>query len=503
MKRGIKIFLCVTAMVVLLAAVMAGGLLYTTKYKRTDVAEAVSPDKRCLLTLQMRGEPEWPFGSTYGTIIMEYDGEIIQKKDIVIRDDGAMLREDNWEISWGLKGVQVTLSGSEQEDEVLSLMYDGTEFTGYEEAEVTEEMRKRYGEEVCLVEWQDDSSLYQTPEFSFRVQNDIVLTDYYETARFQYETISYFTSTTNRSCVFEERQVNGKSCEIPVISLHSSQDNEKEWFCQSVADWLLHIGELFPYAENEELYAAAGISYGGETYLYTLHGEAFEQEKRTETYNELYDFVESICVQKYESEAGTTEEVKKTEAGKTESTDEAMDITEEILQYWLEIEPSCSYVTEDGMEYRMVPVDRALGSSYYVLLGTKDGGVSGSIVNADPYLGSGGEAMWLTFLEDRKTGFSCLAYSGGAYGALYRTEDGGETFTNIEYPSAKVKLPDGTYYNPFVMPEKVYEENGKLYLEAGQGPDGDYYGENGFCAGLYESCDGGKVWEYIGEITAK
>lgn len=35
--------------------------------------------------------------------------------------------------------------------------------------------------------------------------------------------------------------------------------------------------------------------------------------------------------------------------------------------------------------------------------------------------------MWITFLGDGQTAFTCLAYSGG------------------------------TWYNPFVMPEKIYE----------------------------------------------
>ena len=67
----------------------------------------------------------------------------------------------------------------------------------------------------------------------------------------------------------------------------------------------------------------------------------------------------------------------------------------------------------------------------------------------------------------------------------------------IEYPSPKFQLPDGTYYNPFVMPEKIYEENGKIYMEVGQGPDGDYYDEQGYCHGLYQSSDDGLNWEFV------
>ena len=51
------------------------------------------------------------------------------------------------------------------------------------------------------------------------------------------------------------------------------------------------------------------------------------------------------------------------------------------------------------------------------------------------------------------------------------------------------------------MPEKIYKDGEKLYLEIGQGQDGDYYGENGFCKGLYESDDLGKTWSFVKEVS--
>lgn len=157
----------------------------------------------------------------------------------------------------------------------------------------------------------------------------------------------------------------------------------------------------------------------------------------------------------------------------------------------------------DGGEYRMVPVDQAAGSRYYVLLFVAADGKTAEIVNTDPYLGMGGAAKWIHFLDDGKTGFTCLSYSGGAKGAFYRTADGGKTFREVSYPSAKIKLPDGTYYNPFVMPEKVWEEDGILYMEAGQGADGDYYNQDGFCHGLYHSDDRGVTWSYDKEVVVE
>lgn len=217
------------------------------------------------------------------------------------------------------------------------------------------------------------------------------------------------------------------------------------------------------------------------------------------------EIAEEIVI-KYESEAeseeGLLESVKETIEilGATEKNTETEEISQEVLDHYLRNEPSCTFVMEDGMELRMVPVDRALGSSFYVLVGVKEQGEKCTFINPDPYNGSGGESRWITFLNE-DLGFSCLAYSAGSQGNLYRTEDGGSSWEVVEYPSSNVKLSDGTYYNPFVMPEKVYEENGILYMEAGQGTDGDYYDPDlGFCHGLYQSGDLGVNWEFIRNI---
>ena len=184
---------------------------------------------------------------------------------------------------------------------------------------------------------------------------------------------------------------------------------------------------------------------------------------------------------------------------RTEQVDQG-ETTQEVLAYYLSIEPACSFVTEEGMEYRMIPVDRALGSSFYVLIGEEEQNEKCTLVNPDPYNGSGGEARWITFLNEN-LGFSCLSHAAGSQGSLYRTENGGISWEEIDYPSAKAKLSDGSHYNPFVMPEKVYEENGLLFMEVGQGADGDYYdSELGFCHGVYQSKNDGASWEYIKSI---
>ncbi len=88
-----------------------------------------------------------------------------------------------------------------------------------------------------------------------------------------------------------------------------------------------------------------------------------------------------------------------------------------------------AYDFPDGREYALVPIDRALGSSYYVLLAFAEKGDPGSaeLVTDDPFNQHGGEARFLTFLADGKTGFAGLSYSGGSMGMLFETLDGART----------------------------------------------------------------------------
>lgn len=213
------------------------------------------------------------------------------------------------------------------------------------------------------------------------------------------------------------------------------------------------------------------------------------------------EIAKNIVIKKETENTGEHDVPKFTEDHTEIENNDQDEITEEILDHYLNIEPACIFEAEGGREYRMVPVDRALGSNFYILIGTDDQGKTIRFINRDPYEGSGGESRWITFL-DENIGFSCLSHAAGSYGSLYRTEDGGISWEEIDYPSAKAKLPDGTYYNPFVMPEKVYEKNGLLFMEVGQGADGDYYdSELGFCHGVYQSKNDGASWEYIKSIS--
>lgn len=307
-----------------------------------------------------------------------------------------------------------------------------------------------------------------------------------------------------RICEFVETGTGSEKRYVLRLVLNNDTDDERMLFSGELSDCMEECLAEIPYEGNEDIYSSVIIVYRENEQEFTM-GEFLSAKNYdgTKVYNEIYLFLEQMTLEIYENkstELFDKEERKENAEQKSEQEGtDAPEVSDEILQYYLSQEPECTYIMADGTEYGLVMADRACGSSYYVLVSSEDGG---KVINLSPHNGSGGQALWLTFLEDEQIGFTGLAYSGGSRGKLYWTEDGGKSFTSVEYPSAKIKLPDGTYYNPFIMPERVYEENGKLYMEAGQGPDGDYYGEEGFCAGLYESTDLGKTWVYVKEIPA-
>lgn len=295
-----------------------------------------------------------------------------------------------------------------------------------------------------------------------------------------------FSAQHNRYVYYEVTDGDLDTKQLIVGSVYR-EESEMEKFCRDMCD----LAQNYPELSRDTIW----FNVGDERQSFSLSAY-MEGEDMTALYNDLYLLIDELTLKESEktarAEAGTS----------TGNSGEETQISQEYLDIYLTYDPDAVDRLADGSEYRMVPVDQAAGSRYYVLLFVSADGKTAEIVNNDPYLGMGGAAKWIHFLDDGKTGFSCLSYSGGAKGAFYRTADGGKTFQEVSYPSAKIKLSDGTYYNPFVMPEKVWEEDGILYMEAGQGADGDYYNQEGFCHGLYSSNDRGVTWSYDKEIAA-
>lgn len=508
MKKIIKIAGIIFLFIVSAVAVLIGGFIYRTQYRVSEVGREKSEDGKYEIIFQMIGQPDWPFGATAGRFVVKdlADHEQLQKTDITILDDGAVFRDTNWEVTWYPAGVEIIISGSEQGNETYVVYYDGSgQFKGYTEEQTAAWIQGKYGDEVRLVSEQNKIYTFDTGDFSFEVQNDFRLTDNYEKAYYEWYG-RQFSSTHNRNIYFEE----DGSGYTPIINFNGRQATEMESFCNAVCD-LVESFEKVPFDKIGYYIEEESFTFDLEDYL--------NPYDRSVLYNAVYEQLEPTTLGVYERDSAEEGEehlqsTSETSPGIYEGTATSdadynnenqsgifsIEITEDIIRYYKSLEPDASYEMKDGTVYNMLPVDRACGSSYYILTAVQ--GNSLEILNMDPYLGQGGESAWLYFLEDEQIGFSCLTYSGGSYGLLFRTADGGKTFHEVIYPSANVLLPDGTLYNPFVMPEKVWEENGKMYMSVGQGPDGDYYGKKGYCSGLFESADKGVTWSYLGEEAA-
>lgn len=155
------------------------------------------------------------------------------------------------------------------------------------------------------------------------------------------------------------------------------------------------------------------------------------------------------------------------------------------------INPDEEFQFKNGDRFRLNVVDAALGSRYYTLERSYDGGKSWKVVNQDPFLGQAGVAAGIAFI-DEKLGFFCLSHNGGYEAELYRTNDGGKTTEPVQLPYS-VMEKDPNQDSPFDFPQMPYEEDGILKMVIGQGADGGQ-------EVLYHSEDGGISWEFVKEI---
>lgn len=512
MKNNIKDMGMVLGIALLLIVSFYGWSSYETNYKITFIERKESPDGRTAVIFQMRGEPtNSPLNilpdsdRTKGTVIVERDGEKIKTEDFTVFNQGESLQTDNWEVTFYPGGVEIILKDmlyegtadagdkngegdvsqtAAEEGQHIVVYYDGTEtFSGYREEEVISEIIERYDGKVSYLKKEDGRYYFQADGFEFSVSDDLQMTDDYEASYFDH-LAEQFSYGHNRITEFEKSEnENGETVYVPVIGFHGRQPGEAESFSNACCDLVEDLQETVGFEQ---------IGYFGEDRRrYFDITPYLENYDRAKLYNAIYNSIEQDSLEEwryYEEEAGNDTEI----SGNTSS----MGVSDEMPEEWKDYGADCFYQKKDGTELRMVGVDRAAGSSYYVLLESENG-VNTSVVNRDPYLGHGGGAKWIDFLEGEEIGFSCLSYSGGSKGALYRTEDGGKSFEEITWPSASRELPDGTLYNPFIMPDKVWEENGALYMLVGQGPDGDYYEDGVWVSGLYESKDMGKNWTYL------
>lgn len=125
MKTLFRNILILLGILGLIGIVCVGIILYSARYKRNIVDTVQSPDGVYEVALRSIGEPQFPFGSAPGALVLGSKEDIISKADFKIANDGGPIREYDWNVTWYEDSVEIILSGEEQKDERITMYYDG------------------------------------------------------------------------------------------------------------------------------------------------------------------------------------------------------------------------------------------------------------------------------------------------------------------------------------------------------------------------------------------
>ena len=151
---------------------------------------------------------------------------------------------------------------------------------------------------------------------------------------------------------------------------------------------------------------------------------------------------------------------------------------------------SVYYFLNENIGWRLVVIDAAAGSRWYVIESTIDGGANWNRIEPDPFNGElFGVADSIQFL-DEQVGFVLMSGASESHSRLYRTTDGGNSFALVELPTEliDIEISDLTEYDYITMP---YQENGVLKVSLRL--------EKYDCGSIYfESNDNGETWDYTG-----
>lgn len=131
MKKCLKVILCIIGAIALIILIFWLCLHYEMNYKKTVCDTAISPDEKYQITLMAIGEPDWPFGSASGRLILKEGKNWISQIDFELWNDGGNISSGCWKVTWYEDYVEVILSGEEQEDERFILYFDGTQEIQY------------------------------------------------------------------------------------------------------------------------------------------------------------------------------------------------------------------------------------------------------------------------------------------------------------------------------------------------------------------------------------
>lgn len=122
MKKVFKVILGILLSIVLVVCLLYGAFIYMIKFHVATV------DKKSYngyeVIMQSVGSPLF-FSSADGRLLLKKNDKIIAQTDFVLSDDGGNIRKAVWSVSWYKDRVGVVIRGSEQDDILYSLYYNG------------------------------------------------------------------------------------------------------------------------------------------------------------------------------------------------------------------------------------------------------------------------------------------------------------------------------------------------------------------------------------------
>lgn len=122
MKKVLKVILGILLSIIVVIGLLYGAFIYMIEYHVATV------DKKSYngyeVVMQSVGAPLF-FSSADGRLLLKKNDTIINKTDFVLSDDGGSIRDDVWSVSWYKDRVGVVIRGTEQDDTLYNLYYNG------------------------------------------------------------------------------------------------------------------------------------------------------------------------------------------------------------------------------------------------------------------------------------------------------------------------------------------------------------------------------------------
>lgn len=408
-------------------------------------------------------------------------------------------------------------------------------FGGWSETELTERLRKKYGDEIELSkEKNDDYYLFCVPDIYadggyiyFHAEPDYFITNDFVYRVLQNQAMYFWSEKNRRSGFYYYGQfyaLDGdenvyKDIRMGNYSLYvycSGSEEDLAACAGDIADWYAFLGKC-SYIYNSDgdissdFYSDVMKIVVGTTESHfdfyikdavslddamSGNNRSANQEKIKATLSEEY---ESYFERKEELEQllgqNSDQNSSKYQNENTEfKAPELSDYDAYIDNYVENYEVEC--VPGDGqLIYRFVVLDAAAGSRMYGIIRSEDGGESWKMWSSMPFGEDWGGGIDAVFFNDN-LGFATLSHNGGDEANLYVTVDGGISYTMVVMESYTVTLDDGYTYTPYDFPKMPYEEDGAIYVLCGQGADGDYDGGDRKLA-RYKSEDGGYTFSLV------